>query len=140
MFLAYTPLEELPTDQKYILATDIALAASTGDGIFNFGEVLATPILSVLSGTPNAWMFDLVAVLNRGDIDGFNQIVDSNREHYFSQPALSARHEHIKKKIVLLCLMNIVFERHSHDRTISFTDIASRTHIPTAEVNRSPNT
>ena len=134
MFLAYTPIEDLPVDEKYILATDIALAATTGTDIFNFGEVLATPILTVLRGTPNEWLHDLVVVLNRGDIEGFNTLVESCREKYFAQPALAARHEDIKKKIVLLCLMNIVFERHSHDRTISFSDIASRTRIPVLEV------
>lgn len=134
MFLAYTPIEDLPADEKYQLATDIALAATTGEDIFNFGEVLATPILSILQGTPNEWLYNLVVALNHGDIDGFNIVVESCHEKYFNQPALAARHEDIKKKIVLLCLMNIVFERHSHDRSISFSDIASRTKIPILEV------
>jgi hypothetical protein len=33
---------------RYSLATDICLAALTGEGVFNFGEVLATPILQVM--------------------------------------------------------------------------------------------
>ena len=134
MFLAYTPVEELPMDQKYILATDMALAAITGDNIFNFGEVIATPILGTLRGSPNQWLHDLVLVMNRGNVDDFNLIVDSHREQYFAQPSLAGRHEEIKKKIVLLALLNIAFERPSHDRQIAFADIASRTGIPVDQV------
>lgn len=134
MYLAYTPAEELPQDEKYVLATDMALASITGDNIFNFGEVIATPILSALRGSPNQWLHDLVLSLNRGSIDEFNSIVDSNREQYFAQPALSNGHENIKKKIVLLALMNIAFERPSHDRQIRFSDISVRTRISIDQV------
>lgn len=41
MFLAYTPLETIPADERYALATDISLAALTGEGVFNFGEVVS---------------------------------------------------------------------------------------------------
>lgn len=40
MFLAYTPLEGIPPEEQYNLATDISLAALTGEGVFNFGEVV----------------------------------------------------------------------------------------------------
>lgn len=40
MFLAYTPLEGIPAEEQYALATDISLAALTGEGVFNFGEVV----------------------------------------------------------------------------------------------------
>ena len=134
MFLAYTPVEELPMDQKYILATDMALAAITGENIFNFGEVIATPILGALKGSPNQWLYDLVLIMNRGNVDEFNFLVDSHRQQYFSQPSLASRHEEIKKKIVLLALMNIAFEKPSHDRQIAFAYIATRTSIPMDQV------
>jgi 26S proteasome regulatory subunit N9 len=134
MFLAYTPIESLPQAQKYMLATDMALASITGEDIFNFGEVIATPILNCLEGTPNEWLRILVFALNKGDIDGFNTIVDTYSKQYFAQPFLAAKHEFVKKKIVLLCLMNIVFELPSHERTIPFADIASRTRIPLDQV------
>ena len=135
MFLAYTNAEDLEAQQKYELATDIALAAVTGEGIYNFGEVLASPIIHALAGTANNWLYELVLVLNAGDIDAFNLLVDRCREQYFGQPALAAFHEDVKKKLVFLCLLNIVFERHSHDRTISFQTIATRTRLPLVEVS-----
>ena len=134
MFLAYTPVESLPQAQKYMLATDMALASITGDDIFNFGEVIATPILNCLQGTPNEWLRELVFALNKGDIDGFNTIVDTYSKQYFAQPFLAAKHEFVKRKIVLLCLMNIAFEKHSHVRTLTFASIAARTKIPVDQV------
>lgn len=41
MFLAYTPLDGIPQAERYTLATDISLAALTGEGVFNFGEVVS---------------------------------------------------------------------------------------------------
>jgi len=121
-------------EEKYVLATDVALASITGENIFNFGEVITTPILVALKGSPNQWMHDLVLAMNRGSIDEFNSIVDANRAQYFAQPSLSSRHDNIKKKIVLLALMNIAFERPSHDRQILFADISARTRIPMDQV------
>jgi 26S proteasome regulatory subunit N9 len=65
MLLAYTPVEELSQETQYKLATDMALASITDEDIFNFGEVIATPILKALEGTPNEWLRDLVVALNR---------------------------------------------------------------------------
>lgn len=45
---------------RYNLAVDLSLAALTGDGVFNFGEVLATPLLAVLRSTPHAWLSELL--------------------------------------------------------------------------------
>jgi 26S proteasome regulatory subunit N9 len=97
--------------------------------------VIATPILGALVGTPNEWLRDLVMVLHRGDIDGFNLIVDAHKEAYLAQPALAAANEEVKKKVVLLSLLNIAFERPPHERTISFADIASRNRIPLDQVS-----
>jgi 26S proteasome regulatory subunit N9 len=134
MFLAYTPLESLPVEEQYTLAVDISLAALTGDGVFNFGEVLATPILSVLAQTPHAWLSDLLQVFDAGDVDKFAQLVETHREAYFSQPALVNRQEFVKEKVVLLSLMNLVFETPSHERTIPFTKVAARGRIGVEQV------
>ncbi|CAM9785174.1 unnamed protein product, partial [Phaeothamnion confervicola] len=134
MRLAYTPLESLPRNDQLQLATDISLAAVTGDGVFNFGEVLATPALGVLEGTENAWLGELLRLFNRGDIDGFGLLAAEHSAAMAAQPALTARAEFVKEKIALLALMNMVFERPSHERTISFADIAERTRLPVEQV------
>lgn len=49
---------------------DLSLAALTGDGVFNFGEVLATPLLAVLQQTPHAWLSELLQVRKEGRNEG----------------------------------------------------------------------
>ena len=43
------------------LAADLALAALTGDGVYNFGEVVASPVLAALDGGDLAWLGELLA-------------------------------------------------------------------------------
>mmetsp|Transcript_6689 Transcript_6689/g.12061 ORF Transcript_6689/g.12061 Transcript_6689/m.12061 type:complete len:122 (+) Transcript_6689:3-368(+) len=50
-----------------------------------------------------------------------------------AQPALVAHADFLRQKITVLSLMNLAFER-THDRTISFADIAERCRLPISEV------
>jgi 26S proteasome regulatory subunit N9 len=134
LYLSYTPVSAISAEEQYVLATDMALAALISDDIYNFGEVLSTPVLHTLRETPNSWLYELVVSLHKGDIDVFNNIVDTCRDKYLQQPSLGAKWDSLKQKVVLLGLMNLVFERASHDRTLAFADIAARTRIPTDQV------
>jgi 26S proteasome regulatory subunit N9 len=134
-YLAYTPPTQIPAEERYALATDMALAALTGEGVYNFGEVIATPVLAELTDSPNQYLRDLVIALNQGNIDVFNAVIDSNREVYFAQEVLKNCHEQIQQKVVLLSLMNVVFELPSHERNISFATIANESRVPIEQVD-----
>lgn len=41
MFLAYTQYDEMRPNERFDLAVNISIAALTGDGVFNFGEVVS---------------------------------------------------------------------------------------------------
>ena len=112
----------------------MALAALISGGIYNFGEVLGTPVLHVLKNSPNSWLHELVVALHRGNIDDFNSIVDKSKDKYFQQPSLASKHEELKQKVVLLSVMNMVFERAAHDRTITFSEISNRSRIAVDQV------
>ena len=66
-------------------------AALTGDGVYNFGEVLCTPILEALDDTPNAWLGGLLRIFARGDIDAFNAVLAERQTQYLAQPAIARR-------------------------------------------------
>lgn len=134
MLLAYTPVETLSPAQATSLATDMSLAAISGDAVYNFGEVLDSPIVNALAGTDNAWLVELLRCFHRGNVDQFNTLVDAHSEQYYAQPALKLRHEFIKEKLALLCLMNFLFETPAQDRNISFTAVAERTRLPVDQV------
>ena len=45
-----------------------------GDGVYNFGELLAHDILAALNGTPNEWLIQVLYAFNSGDIEKFNAL------------------------------------------------------------------
>lgn len=45
-----------------------------------FLHQLATPILSMLDGSPNAWLGSMMQAFNMGDIDAFNKLCAENQE------------------------------------------------------------
>lgn len=128
--MSYTSFEEMDANEKHVLATDVALSAICGDGVYNLGEVIATPILNCLKGTPNHWLLELILALYNGDISTFNAVIETNSMAYFSQPALASNHESIKRKAVLLGLLNLAFDRDPHNREILFSEISLKTCIP----------
>uniref|UniRef100_K3WE44 PCI domain-containing protein n=1 Tax=Globisporangium ultimum (strain ATCC 200006 / CBS 805.95 / DAOM BR144) TaxID=431595 RepID=K3WE44_GLOUD len=134
MYLAYTQYEDIPAKERFDLAVNLSISALTGDGVFNFGEVIATPILKALEGTDKQWLSDLLHAFNRGDIDQFNDIVGKNQVEFNAQPALSSKKEYVKEKVALLALMVLVFQRPSHERNIAFIEIAEATRLPVAQV------
>uniref|UniRef100_A0AAV1VDN3 PCI domain-containing protein n=1 Tax=Peronospora matthiolae TaxID=2874970 RepID=A0AAV1VDN3_9STRA len=134
MFLAYTQYDDMRPEERFDLAVNISIAALTGDGVFNFGEVLATPILGALENTDKQWLSDLLHAFNKGDIDRFNEIVGQNSKEFNAQPALVTKQEYVKEKVALLALMVLVFQRPSHERNISFREIAEATRLPQDQV------
>lgn len=52
----------------------------TGLALRPFFLQLATPILSMLDGSPNAWLGSMMQAFNMGDIDAFNKLCSENQE------------------------------------------------------------
>jgi len=133
LYLHYTPLDEMSTEERYTLATDLSLAAITGDGIFNFGELTTTPLLhTALHNTPNAWLMDLLQCFAQGDVITFTQVMErctASPTILTNYPILTARSSVLQEKIMLLALVHMIFERPSSDRTLSFMDISHRTTV-----------
>lgn len=132
--LSYTPMEELMEEDRLHLATDMAIAAITGKDIFNFGEVIATPILKYLRNTPNDWLESLIMALNDGEVAIFNKIISTCQDKFQQNPYLMSRLSEIQLKVVILCVMNIAFERTSHERKLTFQEISARTQVSVDQV------
>lgn len=130
-FLSYTTLDDLRADERHALARDMAMAALSGEGIYHFGEVLATPILACLTGTADNWLQQMVQSINAGDIAQFKAFTAQYSSQYAS---LAAFHETIQWKALMLALVNLIFERPSDCRIISFNDIAERCEVSLDQV------
>ena len=62
-FLGCTELSDLSKEDQQSHAFHLSLAALLGKGIYNFGELLAHPVLQTLNGTPNEWLINLLGKL-----------------------------------------------------------------------------
>ncbi|KAK8379666.1 hypothetical protein O3P69_019567 [Scylla paramamosain] len=68
-YLGCIDLQDLDEEQRVKQAFYLGLAALLGEGIYNFGELLAHPILEALKGSSSEWLRDLLLAFNEGNIN-----------------------------------------------------------------------
>ncbi|KAF8369484.1 hypothetical protein HHK36_032501 [Tetracentron sinense] len=158
LYLAYTSGESLSETFKLDLAFDLSLSALLGDNIYNFGELLAHPIvreslgvfnhlLSLLEliyfkehhiksllGTKVEWLYYILQAFNSGDLVRYQELCRVHKDALSAQPALVENEKKLLEKINILCLMEIIFSRPSEERTIPLTIIAERTKLSIEDV------
>ncbi|XP_014661830.1 PREDICTED: 26S proteasome non-ATPase regulatory subunit 13-like [Priapulus caudatus] len=129
-FLGCMDLTEMSEPEKQDRAFHLGLAAILGDGVYNFGELLAHPILDALKGTEKQWLVDMLFAFNSGNIAKY----ESLRPYWTKQPDLAAHELAMRQKISLLCLMEMTFKRPANNRQLTFEQIAGETRLPVNEV------
>ncbi|KAL8141738.1 hypothetical protein V2J09_014770 [Rumex salicifolius] len=134
LYLAYTSVDTLSDSFKLDLAFDLSLSALLGDNIYNFGELLAHPIINSLLGTKVEWLYYILQAFNSGDLVRYQELCRVHGEALNAQPALVANEKKLLEKINILCLMEIIFSRASEDRTIPLSVIADRTKLSVEDV------
>lgn len=123
-------------DRKaHMLAVDLCLAALTGEGVYNLGQVVTNPILKALADTPDGWLVDLLQTCSRGDVRAFRTMcTQTYHTHIASQPALINMGHKMQEKVTLLGLIELVFAKPASDRTLEYTEIASGLDVPVEDV------
>ncbi|KAG6408263.1 hypothetical protein SASPL_131267 [Salvia splendens] len=152
LYLAYTSVETLSESFKLCnsshafvvlsvmempcsdLAFDLSLSALLGENIYNFGELLAHPIIKSLMGTKVEWLYYILEAFNSGDLVRYQELCRVHGAALSSQPALVQNEKKLLEKINILCLMEIIFSRPAEDRTIPLVIIAERTKLTVADV------
>ena len=134
LYLAYTSVESLSESFKLDLAFDLSLSALLGDNIYNFGELLAHPIIKSLLGTKVEWLYYILEAFNSGDLVRYQELCRVHNAALRAQPALVENEKKLLEKINILCLMEIIFSRPSEDRTIPLNIIAERTKLSIEDV------
>lgn len=134
LYLAYTTVESLSEPFKLDLAFDLSLAALLGDNIYNFGELLAHPIVKSLLGTSVEWLYYILQAFNSGDLVRYQELCHIHMAALNAQPGLVENEKKMLEKINILCLMEIIFSRPSEDRTIPLRVIAERTKLSVEDV------
>jgi len=129
-YLGCTDCDELSRQEQAKHAFFLSLAALLGEGVFNFGELLAHKILESLRGTDNEWLIDLLFAFNAGDVAKFRQLSPK----WKTQADLEANETLLFEKVCLLCLMEMTFRREATQRKIPFQDIAKETTLPVEQI------
>jgi len=129
-FLGCMDLSEISKPEQEERSFNIGLAAILGKDVYNFGELLAHPILEALKSSARGWLVDVLYAFNSGNIKRFDEL----KTHWATQPDLAANEVQMRQKITLLCLMEMTFKRAATDRQLSFQEIAAETRLPVEEV------
>jgi 26S proteasome regulatory subunit N9 len=117
------------------LAIDLCLAALTGEGVYNLGQVVNNPILKVLAQTPQAWLVEMLQACARGNVNDFKKLCqETYPTQIAAQPALVNMGQQMQEKITLLGLIELVFTKPASERTLSFEEIAKGLEIPFEQV------
>ncbi|CAK9200246.1 unnamed protein product [Sphagnum troendelagicum] len=134
LYLAYTSVDTLSDDFKLDLSFDLSLAALLGDNIYNFGELLAHPIVKSLMGTSVEWLYFILQAFNAGDLAKYQELCHNYKAALTAQPALVENEKKLWEKINILCLMELIFSRPSEERTIPLSLIAEKTKLSMDDV------
>merc|ERR1712018_939072 len=129
-FLGCSEVSDLSKEEQQSHAFHLSLAALLGKDVYNFGELLAHPILTSLNGTPNEWLVNLLMAFNSGDVQAYEKL----RGQWTKQPDLNSNQEVLYEKLCLLVLMEMTFRRDANDRSITFNEISEQTGLKVDKV------
>ena len=131
LYLACVDVNSLSPEEQHNRAYDLSVAALVSTSIYNFGELLLHPILDALARSKDyRWLRELLFAFNGGDLDAFDRL--SN--HITSNKLLNEHSVHLRQKIYLASLTEVVFRRPPHDRSMSFQYISDSTKVAPNEI------
>ncbi|KAL7076953.1 hypothetical protein ACQ4LE_003814 [Meloidogyne hapla] len=125
-YLGCEDVENLKMSEREEYALLLCVAALLGEGVYNFGELLAHPILEALMGGPKEWIVNALYALNAGDWDGFDKFKGKLQEEATD---ISQNMKLIEEKLRLLCLMEMAARHPPKQRNLSFANIAKTAHL-----------
>jgi 26S proteasome regulatory subunit N9 len=132
-FLHYTPIGEIGRkDDVHALAKDLCLAALVGEGVYNLGTVVYenSRLLEALDGTSDSYLVMLMQSAANGDVSAIQTL----QTHKNEVEKLGCKEQIVREKIMLLALVNMVFQRGSGERILLFDDIARRLEVDSEQV------
>lgn len=125
LYLASVKWEEIPAAEAQERAHDLCIAALLGENIYNFGELLAHPIVETLVDTPCGYLKGLLLAFNAGDHALFDKLLPSVLQH----PSLKGEEEKLRHKLCLTSLVEALFRQLKTGRLISFAAISQSTRV-----------
>lgn len=66
--------------------------------------------MGVLEGSPYAWLGELLAAFNAGDLHAYDRLCEAHAAALNAQPALVENERELRQKITILCLTELIFK------------------------------
>ncbi|KAK5972776.1 26S proteasome non-ATPase regulatory subunit 13 [Trichostrongylus colubriformis] len=129
-YLGVEDINKMSAEEKHVQAVLIGFAALLGDNVYNFGELLAHPILKALEGSSEKWLSEVLYAFNCGDLNKFYAL----EKHWSEWDDLKRKKDFLVGKIRLLAIMELALARPSRERKITFKEIAAKCQVPNNEV------
>lgn len=134
LFLAYVQLETLSLEEQRRLAYDLILSSLISDEVYSFGELVSQPLLKSLNGTDSQWMIQLLNAFYKGDIKAYHKLFETSKDKFNQEKSLVSNAQFLSEKISILGLIELIFNKPSQNRSISFKEIAQATFLKAEEV------
>lgn len=90
LYLAHFSLDKIPPPQRKEIAFDLCLSALVGDTVYNFGELVAHPILNTLKDSDQQWIVVLLESFNHGNIEKYEATVNQFSQQLAAQVHISS--------------------------------------------------
>eukprot|EP00172_Hildenbrandia_rubra_P002472 Plantae.Rhodophyta-Hildenbrandia_rubra.ctg3333.p1 GENE.Plantae.Rhodophyta-Hildenbrandia_rubra.ctg3333~~Plantae.Rhodophyta-Hildenbrandia_rubra.ctg3333.p1 ORF type:complete len:463 (+),score=93.20 Plantae.Rhodophyta-Hildenbrandia_rubra.ctg3333:1315-2703(+) len=131
LFLAYVRPGLLSVDERKSWAFDIGIAALVGEDIYTFEEVLRHGLVKELGMGEGKWLVELMSVMNRGDVEGYEAVVEKYKKVMNREEALVINAEFLKKKNKILGLVAMA---EVADGVIRFEDVEKKCQVSAEDV------
>lgn len=135
LYLAFTPLEVIPAEERPRMAFELGVAALIAPEEFNFGELIQQELLASLEGSAYAWFKDLLQAFAEGKFDLYDAALSKHRAKIDATPELKASEAKVlRPKLCALALMELAFRKPKKQRRLTFDEISSHCRVPAKEV------
>jgi 26S proteasome regulatory subunit N9 len=116
------------------LAYDLCVAAILAEDVCSFGELAAHPILDSLAGTDDAWLGDLIRLLDGGAPSSVGVFAERFVPLVEQSETFRAHLGTIARKVSLAVFGQLIFQRPFNSRVFSFEEIADACQIEIGKV------
>lgn len=134
LYLAFTPLADIPEKERAGLAFEISVAGLIADDEFNFAELLQQELMGSLNGTSQAWMKDLVTAFSEGKFALYDEAMQKHRASIDSTSELKSNNAIMRHKMSALSLMELAFSKPKGQRRVSFAEIGEHCRVEPKQV------
>lgn len=135
LFLAFTPLANIPVEDRARLAFEIGVAALVAQEEFEFGELMQQDLLGALPGTEYEWLQDFLQAFSEGKFSLFDAAIAKHGSKLEVVPELKGKLDTVlRPKMCALALLELAFRKPKKQRRLSFAEIAEHCRVSPKEV------